>query len=180
MFFQSSLKCPFFMILWWMELHFISTSIIRIMCFLPIMAPNTPCWWLSLNKSVLEPLGLEITENDFVISPEILCAEGAFSLFLTFFTLEENSASTFLAFFLIFCLDNLRLFEVVVVSRRRRRRRRSFVFKPIRLVYWGQFKPLLLSTKLANFFFKIQRCYCWHNCSSYATTNSVNRTQTWI
>ena len=76
--------------------------------------PADDCVWITV---YLEPLGLEITKKDFVISPEILRTDGAFSLFLAFFTLEENSASTFLAFFFIFCLDNLRLFEVVVMSR---------------------------------------------------------------
>ena len=78
--------------------------------------PSDACVWI---RVYLEPLRLEITKKDFVISPEILRADCAFSLFLqlAFSTLEETSASTFLAFFFIFCLDNLRLFEVVVMSR---------------------------------------------------------------
>ena len=83
----------------------------------PLWLPTLPsdaCVW---SRVYLEALRLEITKKDFVISPEILRTDGAFSLFLAFFTLEENSASTFLAFFFIFCLDNLRLFEVVVMSR---------------------------------------------------------------
>ena len=102
-----------------MELHLISfplpsyASCVSCPLWLSTL-PADDCLWI---RVYLEPLGLEITENDFVISAEILCADGAFSLFLTFFTLEENSSSTFLAFFLIFCLDNLRLFEVVVMSR---------------------------------------------------------------
>ena len=76
--------------------------------------PADDCVWI---KVYLEPLGLEISKKDFVISPEILRADGVFSLFLAFFTLDENSASTFLAFLFSFCFDNLRLFEIVVMSR---------------------------------------------------------------
>lgn len=106
MFFQSSWKYPFFMILWWMELHFISTSIICIMCFLPIMAPNTPCWWLSLNKSVPWTTG---TWNN----GERLCnftwnslRWRCFLALLDFFHLGRKFLldSTFLAFFLISAL----------------------------------------------------------------------------
>ena len=70
----------------------------------PLWLPTLPsdaCVWI---RVYLEPLRLEITKKDFVISPEILRTDGAFSLFLAFFTLEETSASTFLAFFFIFCL----------------------------------------------------------------------------
>ena len=87
----------------------------RVSC--PLWLPKLPsdaCVWI---RVYLEPLRLEITKKDFVISPEILRTDGAFSLFLAFFTLEETSASTFLAFFFIFCLYNLRLFEVVAMSR---------------------------------------------------------------
>ena len=83
----------------------------------PLWLPTLPsdaCVWI---RVYLEPLRLEITKNDFVISPEILRTDSAFSLFLAFSTLEETSASTLLAFFFIFCLYNLRLFEVVVMSR---------------------------------------------------------------
>ena len=83
----------------------------------PLWLPTLPaddCVWI---RVYLEPLGLEIIKKDFVISPEILRADGVFSLFLAFFTLDENSASTFLAFLFSFCFDNLRLFEIVVMSR---------------------------------------------------------------
>ena len=85
--------------------------------FCPLWLPTLPaddCVWI---RVYLEPLGLEIIKKDFVISPEILRADGVFSLFLAFFTLDENSASTFLAFLFSFCFDNLRLFEIVVMSR---------------------------------------------------------------
>ena len=105
-------------------------------------------------------------KEDFVIPPEILRADGAFSLFSAFSTLEETSASTFLDFFFLLCLDNLRLFEVVVMRIFRFSCNLSSLFKtfsnPFDRVYWWQFKRLWLSAKLANFFFKIQRCDCCH------------------
>ena len=87
----------------------------RVSCPLWLLTlPADDCVWI---RVYLEPLGLEIIKKDFVIPPEILRADGAFSLFSAFFTLEETSASTFLDFFFLLCLDNLRLFEAVVMSR---------------------------------------------------------------
>ena len=167
------------MILWWMELHFISTSIICIMCFFPIMAPNTRCWWLSLNKSVPWTTG---TWNN----GEWLCNFTWNSLcWRCFLALLDFSSSTFFAFFLIFCLDNLRLFEVAVMSR-------SFRFlcnlssllkkfsNPFDWFIGGNLSACCCPRNQRISFSEIQRCYCWHNRSSYATTNSVHRTQTWI
>ena len=170
-----------------MEPYFISTSIICVICFLPIAAPNDSRWsdcvWI---RVYLEPLGLEITEKGFAISPEILRAEGFFSLFLAFFTLEETSASTFLAFFFVVCLDNLRLIEVVVMSR-------SFSFLVIYPLFLRRFQTHSTGLLVAI----LSACSCLRNSrisfskssgviagiivfSSYAITNSVNRTQTWI
>ena len=117
----------------------------------------------------LEPLRLEITKKDFVISPEILRTDGAFSLFLAFFTLEENSASTFLAFFFIFCLYNLRLFEVVVMSR-------SFRFScnlssllkkfsnPFDRFIGGNLSAYCCPRNSRISFSKSSGIDCWHNC----------------
>ena len=104
-------------------------------------------------------------KKDFVIPPEILRADGAFSLFSAFFTLEETSASTFLDFFFLLCLDNLRLFEFVVMSRSLRFScNLSSLFKtfsyPFDWFIGGNLSACGRSAKLANFFFRIQRCDC--------------------
>ena len=116
--FSFLVDIPSLLILWWREPYLIFTSIIYASCVsCPLWLPTLPaddCVWI---RVYLEPLGLEIIKKDFVISPEILRADGVFSLFLAFFTLDENSASTFLAFLFSFCFDNLRLLEIVVMSR---------------------------------------------------------------
>ena len=104
-------------------------------------------------------------KKDFVIPPEILRADGAFSLISAFFTLEETSASTFLDFFFLLCLDNLRLFEFVVMSRSFRFScNLSSLFKtfsyPFDWFIGGNLSACGRSAKLANFFFRIQRCDC--------------------
>ena len=156
----------------------------------PLWLPTLPsdaCVWI---RVYLEPLRLEITKKDFVISPEILRADGAFSLFLAFFTLEETSASTFLAFFFIFCLDNLRLFEVAVMSRSFRFScNLSSLFKtfsnPFDRFIGGNLSTCVCPRNSRISFSKssgMMRYDCWHNCVlSYASpTGSGNRTQNWV
>ena len=114
---------------------------------------------------VRRDLGNRGPARSTVIPPEILRADGAFSLISAFFTLEETSASTFLDFFFLLCLDNLRLFEFVVMSRSFRFScNLSSLFKtfsyPFDWFIGGNLSACGRSAKLANFFFRIQRCDC--------------------
>ena len=109
-----------------------------------------------------------MTKKDFIIPPEILRADGAFTLFSAFFTLEETSASTFLDFFFLLCLDNLRLFEVVVMSRSFRFPcNLSSLFKTFSIPFdrfiGGNLSACGCPRNSRISFSKSSGCDCWHN-----------------